>query len=204
MIHLYRGEAAPALEHLATANAIARDEGFENQLATGAAVGGWAGLVDGRRDEAIVLLRDALVRYRETGAQVWLPMVLAMLGMAEATSGDPDAGRRHLDEGIEVAERTTQRLVLPDLYRVRASLLAGSDPARAGEAEALLGRAMALAQASGARIQVLQAATSLWRLRSRQGRTGEVRVLLQPAYAAFTEGLDLADLRAAKALLDRG
>jgi adenylate cyclase len=204
IIHLYRGEAAPALEHLTTANAIARDEGFENQLASGAAVGGWARLVDGRRQEAIVLLRDALARYRETGAQVWLPMVLAMLGVAEATSGDLDAGLRHLDEGIEVAERTTQRLLLPELYRARGNLLAGSDPARADEAAAVLERASALAQASGARMQMLQAATSLWRLRSRQGRTDEARVLLEPVYASFTEGLDLAELREAKALLDRG
>jgi predicted ATPase len=131
-------------------------------------------------------------------------MVLAMLGVAEATSGDLDAGLHHLDEGIEVAERTTQRLLLPELYRAQGNLLAGSDPARADEAAAVLERASALAQASGARMQVLQAATSLWRLRSRNDRTGEARVLLEPAYASFTEGLDLAELRAAKALLDSG
>ena len=43
---------------------------------------------------------------------------------------------------------------------------------------------------------------SLARLRRQQGRREEAVALLAPIYAWFTEGLDTADLQAAKALLD--
>jgi predicted ATPase len=47
-----------------------------------------------------------------------------------------------------------------------------------------------------------RAATSLARLLRDQGRSADATALLQPIYERFTEGLDTADLKAAKALLD--
>ena len=43
---------------------------------------------------------------------------------------------------------------------------------------------------------------SLARLRRQQGRPQEAAALLAPIYAWFTEGLDTADLQAARTLLD--
>jgi len=48
----------------------------------------------------------------------------------------------------------------------------------------------------------LRAATSLARLWGEQGRT-EARELLAPVYGWFTEGVDTADLKEAKGLLDK-
>jgi predicted ATPase len=48
----------------------------------------------------------------------------------------------------------------------------------------------------------LRGATSLARLRRQQGRPQEEVALLGPILAWFTEGLDTADLKDAKALLD--
>jgi predicted ATPase len=48
----------------------------------------------------------------------------------------------------------------------------------------------------------LRAATSLARLRDKQGRRADARGLLAPVYGWFTEGFDTADLKDAKALLD--
>jgi predicted ATPase len=36
-----------------------------------------------------------------------------------------------------------------------------------------------------------------------QGRAGDAHAVLAPVYGQFSEGFDTADLRAAKALLDR-
>jgi predicted ATPase len=44
---------------------------------------------------------------------------------------------------------------------------------------------------------------SLARLRRQQGRREEAAALLAPIYAWFTEGFDTADLKEAKALLDK-
>jgi predicted ATPase len=48
----------------------------------------------------------------------------------------------------------------------------------------------------------LRAAISLSRLWQRQGKRAEARALLAPIYGWVTEGLDTADLKEAKALLD--
>lgn len=48
----------------------------------------------------------------------------------------------------------------------------------------------------------LRAATDLARLLGEAGRREEARELLVPVYGWFTEGLDTADVKAAKALLD--
>ena len=48
----------------------------------------------------------------------------------------------------------------------------------------------------------LRAATSLARLWQGQGKKQEANDLLAPVYGWFTEGLETADLRDAKALLD--
>ena len=49
----------------------------------------------------------------------------------------------------------------------------------------------------------LRAAVSLARLWDAQGRRAEARNLLAPVYGWFTEGFGTADLKEAKALLDR-
>ena len=48
----------------------------------------------------------------------------------------------------------------------------------------------------------LRAAMNLARLWGEQGRRAEAHELLAPIYGWFTEGLDTADLKDAKALLD--
>jgi hypothetical protein len=49
---------------------------------------------------------------------------------------------------------------------------------------------------------MLRSATSLALLQRRSGRIPEARNILASVYGAFTEGFDLADLKAAKVLLE--
>jgi len=49
----------------------------------------------------------------------------------------------------------------------------------------------------------LRGAMSLARLRRQQGRPQEAVALLAPIYSWFTEGFDTADLKEAKALIDK-
>ena len=89
-----------------------------------------------------------------------------------------------------------------ELYRLRGeALLAGAGTV--SEAEAALQQAVDVARRQNAKSWELRAATSLARLRRQQGRPQEAVALLAPIYAWFTEGLDTADLKDAKALLDK-
>ena len=58
------------------------------------------------------------------------------------------------------------------------------------------------ARGQGALSWELRTASSLARLRRRQGRAREGRVCLEPVYGRFTEGFDTRDLIAARELLN--
>jgi predicted ATPase len=88
-----------------------------------------------------------------------------------------------------------------EIHRLEGDLLlAENGPA---DAEACYVRALQVARAQQARSLELRAATSLARLWGEQGRSAEARDLLAPVYRWFTEGFDIADLKEAKALLDK-
>jgi predicted ATPase len=89
-----------------------------------------------------------------------------------------------------------------ELCRLRGeALLAGAGTV--SEAEAAMQQAIAVARRQNAKSWELRGAMSLARLRRQQGRQQEAVALLAPIYAWFTEGLDTADLKDAKALLDK-
>ena len=71
------------------------------------------------------------------------------------------------------------------------------------EAEAYFQQALEIARQQEAKSWELRAATSLARLWQSQGKKSEARDLLAPVYDWFTEGFDTADLKDAKALLER-
>ena len=71
----------------------------------------------------------------------------------------------------------------------------------AGEAEACLVRAFDAARSLGAAGPALQVGIQLAQLWHARGRSDEARTLLAPLHAAFTEGFETADLRAARTLL---
>ena len=76
------------------------------------------------------------------------------------------------------------------------------NPSGPDRAEASYRRAIERARSQEAKSWELRAATSLARLWRDQGKRAEARELLAPIYGWFTEGLDTADLKDAKALLD--
>ena len=61
--------------------------------------------------------------------------------------------------------------------------------------------AIELARAQESLAHQLRAATGLARLLAEQGRSNDARAILTPVHDAFTEGHDMRDLRAARAVL---
>ena len=75
-------------------------------------------------------------------------------------------------------------------------------PHAALTAEECFQQALNIARCQHARSLELGAAISLSRLWQQQGKRTQAQALLAPVYGWFTEGLDTADLREARALLD--
>lgn len=90
---------------------------------------------------------------------------------------------------------------LPEQNRLRGELLL-REPRTAAEAEAVLRTALSLARSQKSKSLELRVTRSLARLLRQQGQAVEARDLLLNCYNWFTEGLETADLREARELLN--
>jgi DNA-binding SARP family transcriptional activator/predicted ATPase len=149
---------------------------------------------------ALASLRTSIERFKETGARIRLPYYLALRADAHLRAGEAEEGLETVDEGLSRARETNERWWDAELHRLRAELLlaGGTDKA---EAEAALGRALAIAQGRQARSLELRAARTLARLWAQSGRTDEARGLLAPVLGSFAEGHGTPDLELARELL---
>src|SRR5262249_25881968 len=126
-------------------------------------------------------------------------LYLGHLASAHASLGQPEAGLDLLDEAVQTAEVTSEKLFEAELHRLRGEMLLMLG--RRDEAEAGLRRALTIAQQQQARWWELRAATTLAKHWRDEGKYLEAYSLLQPVYGWFVEGSDTASLKDAKALL---
>ena len=106
-----------------------------------------------------------------------------------------------VDHALSAGEGPTRGLYASEIHRLQGLFL-GNLRFPAEEAERPLCTALEIADAQGAFLLKLRAATSLARLWREQGKRDEARDLLAPVYGWFTEGFDTLDLKEASALLD--
>jgi predicted ATPase len=92
---------------------------------------------------------------------------------------------------------------MPEMLRMKGSLLLAMPQPRTDEAEICFTQSLELSRAHGSRAWELRTATDLAALWAGQGRPKDARALLQPVFGQFTEGSDLPDLKAAERLLTR-
>ena len=129
------------------------------------------------------------------------PYYLGLLAEAYGKVGRIEHGLRLTQEALAQARRQEQLAFEPDVHRVRGELLR-QNGVPAEEAETCLRAAIERAQQQEAKLPELRAATSLARLYQEQGRRDAARQTLAPTVAWFSEGYDMADLRAARSLLE--
>ena len=111
---------------------------------------------------------------------------------------------RRFDEALALLDQTTWTPRFSSaVKRVRGELQLEAGRCSEREAEDLFRDAIRIARSEDARSFELLATTSLARLLAKQGHRDEARVMLAEIYGWFTEGFDTADLKDAKALLDK-
>jgi tetratricopeptide (TPR) repeat protein len=146
-------------------------------------------------------LRAGIADYEATGAALGSVHYRALLAETCAKQGDTDEALAILTEALSNVNRTGERWGEADLIR------------RVGEVHRLKGDcdtaerhfagAIEIARGQSAKLFELNAAVSLARLWSEQGKRASARELLAPTYEWFTEGFNTRDLKEAKALLDQ-
>ena len=128
---------------------------------------------------------------------------LAMLAEAYEKREQAEVGLHLLSEALADVSETDAHFLEAELYRLKGELLLSWSSDHATEAETCFHQALSIAQSQSAKSWELRAATSLARLWQQQGKRQEAHDLLAPVYEWFTEGFDTADLKDAKALLDK-
>jgi adenylate cyclase len=106
-----------------------------------------------------------------------------------------------LEEGFASIAKTGEQISSPDLHLVKGGLLLTQKDS--AKSEQCFRTAIEIARRQGVRMTELRASMSLAWLLNKQGRRDEARTMLADIYNWFTEGFDTADLKDAKALLDK-
>jgi hypothetical protein len=124
---------------------------------------------------------------------------------ANCTAPDGAAGGQHRHLPRRGGVRSTGARQEAELHRLRGEILlmqtAGGGNPSAAEAEMCFRRGIEIARRQEARALELRCATSLGRFLHRRGSSAEARGVLAPVYEWFSEGLETADMQAARTLL---
>jgi tetratricopeptide (TPR) repeat protein len=149
--------------------------------------------------EGIELIRQGIAGFLEIGGRLGIPIHTAFLAAAQALEGAIEDALETVQEALQAnPDLLSYR---PEMLRIRGKLLLKLG--RTEPAEADFREAIALAQKIGAKAWELRATTSLACPLAEQGERESARAMLAEIYGWFTEGFDTADLKDAKALLEK-
>ena len=177
------------------------------RLAPGTVLQGWVLAERGQAEKGIAQIRQGLISYQATGADLYRPHFLALLAEACGKGGKTEEGLSAVAEALNEVQQTGERYYEAELYRLQGELTLqskspGSKPEVEKEAEKCFWKAIEIAQRQQAKSLELRAVMSLSRLWQQQGKQDEARHMLGDLYGWFTEGFGTTDLQKAKALLE--
>ena len=199
LVHVFRHEPSAAADCAERALKICEEHRIAQYHAWGLCERGWSLCVSGETEKGSVEIAQGVDRY---GLGANQHILLALHADAQLAVGKPEAALASAAAGLKAVEKTGGAPLEAELWRLKGeALLAGSGTLN--EAEAAIEKGIAVARQQNAKSWELRAAMSLARLRRQQGRPQEAVAPLAPIYAWFTEGLDTADLKEAKTLLDK-
>ena len=200
-VRVLRRDTREAREFAETALQFNEERGHAFHVAMSAVLLGSALVAEEHDASGLAKVRDGAAASGATGAGIFQPWYLALLGAAHAQLGDPEAGLAALAEAETRMGQSGERWPEAEIHRLKGELMLSMDDVDAA-AEQLFRTAIDVAREQEARSPELRATTSLARLWAERGERQKAHDLLAPVYDWFTEGFDTPDLKDAKALLD--
>jgi tetratricopeptide (TPR) repeat protein len=197
LVHIFRHEPSAAADCARRALRICEEHGIAHYHAYALVIEGWALGASGDTEKGLAQIEQGLDSYGLGASQ---HILLALQADAQLAIGKPALAS--VSAGLQAVEKTGGAPLEAELYRLRGeALLAGAGTL--SEAETAIEQGIDVARRQNAKSWGLRCAMSLARLRQQQGRPQAAAALLAPILGWFTEGFDTADLKEAKALLDK-
>jgi class 3 adenylate cyclase/predicted ATPase len=175
---------------------LAAEHEFHRLAAWGCSLAACARIEAGDWEDGIAELEPALSDYGDEEAGFWRAYCFGILARGHAALGSYDEGFRLLRRAKRHAKATGERFCQSDLHRIEGELILAASPDDLDRAAACFERAICHARHDRAVSFELRAATSLARVRLRQGRGAEA------LYEHFSEGFETPDLIEAAAVLE--
>ncbi len=198
---LWIGDLDAAEEHLDWFIARAQSESFEPYLHLGHAFKGELAICHGEVKAGVEILQSRLEKLHAARYKLFTMRLQSALARGFAASGRWSEALTLVDETQRLIEEKGYTSYLPELLRLKGSILLAMPEHRVDDAEKCFMESLALSRSQGSRAWELRTATDLAAHWARQGRAEDARELLRPTFKQFTEGLDTPDLKAAKSLL---
>ena len=201
-LHKLCGDEAALREATTSAIAICDKYGFPFWGLSSAALRGSMCNEHASAEEGIAAMQSVLATYAAAGAELCRPALLCLLATALSATGHPEKGLAVLEDALVAMEKGQERWWQAEAHRLRGELLITLPGDHSAQADAAFNEALAVATRQQSPAWALRAASSLLRHRTKAGPAETEQAGLTRILDGFTEGLDTADLREARALLE--
>lgn len=201
-LQFWMREVEHSLDYSLAVLDVANTHKFEIWNAVGICLQGasLAGL--GKPEEGMSLIQQGMDIYQGLKSP---PIFWGLLRSLQAGvcgyAGKTEQGLAYIDEAMAIPATGFGKVLLTELYQIKANLLLAHFPDKPAEADAWFQRALESAQEQGALMLELRAAISLTRIWQNTDKAEQGRRMLSQAYEKLTEGFNTIDLKDARALL---
>jgi len=201
LVHILRGEPELASGYTDQLCEFAQQHGFPYWFGQGLVFRGWISLLKGQPELALGDVERGLEIWYASGTRMLDPMMTTPLARVRAALGHYDAALRVVDASLSFVEETGECWWAPEVHSLKGEILERRDGGPSDAALTEYRTALALADATGAGIMRLRAATNLARVLGHRGEAAEGRAILSPIAAEITQGQATVDPVAARSVL---
>ncbi|MGL3106203.1 ATP-binding protein [Bradyrhizobium sp. BR 1432] len=200
-IDLWNGDLDGAEANIDRFIAHAESRSMGPYLAVGRGIKGELAIRRGNAAAGVETIRACLRELHDAGYELLtttfnIAMVQGLLAL-----GQIEQSARLVDDAIRLVEQSGDHLYMPELLRMKGSVLLSLPQPRAEQAEAHFVQSLELSRRQGGKAWELRGAIDLAGLFAERGQREEAKRLLQSTLEGFAEGSETADISAASALL---
>jgi predicted ATPase len=200
-VFFWTGDLQNAEEHIEWLFSHAETHSLATFLAVGQGFRGELAIRRGDAESGIERLQVCLEELHAAHYKLLATSFSISLVQGLAAIGRHAQGIRLIDETIRLDEANGALSYLPELLRVKGSVLLSMQQPMPDEAEIALTQSLEWGRRLGAPAWELRTAIDLAALWASQNRAAAAQTLLRPVFERFMEGLDTADLKTAERLL---